>query len=473
MPSAVRFVLKDSPPEVIEAAKNEPQGRSYNTERSQQPGGIKIEEVSMGLKLAALAITDDEEGTLKKISKTMPWHNQALQIITGAKEEARKPLSEILKSHMDLDLDHHIDVSGMSKAGHALDTQGFIAHNDEIIVLAYRCTTSVFDWLTNMTTTSSAWEHEDLAQGHSGYISCLADFNCCADPSSIKPRVHTGFYNNFLVTHPYIEQYIVPLLQPDQPPRKLYVVGHSLGAGIATMAACYFLLEHDWENLPHKLVTVTAGSPRACCKSMQIRVDEELKKLRPLDKAVFARVVRDKDCVPSVPPAMFGFRHVGKLVYITKDGAILINPSLDSGNFIPKNTMTDVLDMNPQVEDAIETQEPEEKDADEMTKYEKRVKMVPRSFRDHMPDFYLQPLIDLNEKEQRNKESEENTSSSASTVSSCPSDEAASFGADPAKENVKTPTSSTKKRYGPRRGFLRLFRKSKVRTSTQVPVASN
>jgi len=43
--------------------------------------------------MAALAITDDKPNTLKKMSKAMPWHSQALSMIVGSKEEALKALS--------------------------------------------------------------------------------------------------------------------------------------------------------------------------------------------------------------------------------------------------------------------------------------------------------------------------------------------------------------------------------------------
>jgi predicted alpha/beta-fold hydrolase len=84
-----------------------------------------------------------------------------------------------------------------------------------------------------------------------------------------------------------MRQYIDPLLADDQPPRTLYVVGHSLGAGIAMMVACYFIMEPHfptiWRNnkLQHKLRVVTVGVPRACCQSMQERVDAVLRELRP------------------------------------------------------------------------------------------------------------------------------------------------------------------------------------------------
>jgi hypothetical protein len=234
--------------------------------------------------------------------------------------------------------------------------------------------------LTNLNTTSSEWEiEEDVAQGFSGYCSGLEGL--CGG-SSAKPRVHTGFYNNFLATVPVIKQYIDPLLQPDQPPRKLYVVGHSLGAGIATLAACYFLFEYDWNVLPQSLVGVTAGSPRSCLSQMKELVDAEL--ATKSGKVKLLRVVRNKDVVATVPPAFLGFHHLGRLVYISEDGAI--------------NFDSDMPEQSPENEEAMkETMGkytardiPLTDGQDEA--YEKKVARIPKAFRDHMPDFYLTPM---------------------------------------------------------------------------------
>jgi hypothetical protein len=103
-----------------------------------------IEDVIQGMKYASLAITDDKEGTLKNIGKLNPWQVQALKIITGSEEEAHKPLTYLLKQHLNLKCDTIIDISGLTKGGHFLDTQGYIAHNDDVIVLSFRCTTSIF-----------------------------------------------------------------------------------------------------------------------------------------------------------------------------------------------------------------------------------------------------------------------------------------------------------------------------------------
>ena len=426
MDQATVFLLKDSPPELIAAAaengKGIPKGRTYTKEFSEKPGAIHIDDLVLGMKYASLSITDDKPETLKNVGKSNPWHIEALTVITGSEEAAHQPLTQILKEHMDLTCDHIIDISGFSSAGHALDTQGYIAHNDKVIILSYRCTTSANDWLTNLTTTSSEWDPEvDIPQGHSGYVSAISGL-CCNE--TYKPRVHTGFYNNFLASAPLIQEHIDPLLAPDQPPRKLYVVGHSLGAGIATMAACYFILKHNWAELPHKVINVTAGCPRACQESMAIIIQQEMVKLRPLDKAVVCRIVRDRDVVPTLPPSAFGFAHLDKLVFITEEGEILINPMLADEHMIDQNEMkflvknTDILitpeqgindtvtatpaadagTAQDEADKQVEVVESEPAEADETTKkteYENLVSMIPRRFRDHMPDFYLKPLIKL------------------------------------------------------------------------------
>jgi Lipase (class 3) len=521
MPSAIRYVTKDSHPTLqalaeqkrrrllparhsLEQQEKQPsfadasttapmgiptqpplssivKGRRYtHAIASSQAGAIQAHELLKGMQYACLSITDDEPDTLKKVSASNPWQMQVMTMLCGNSEtEANLPLSTILSKYYDLQLDHVMNISGVSPAGHMLDTQGYIAHNDTTIVLAYRCTTSVKDWLTNLTTTTSAWELEpDVQQGHSGYVSACTGFGCCPTGSaaagnntnddgrtndSPRPRVHTGFYNNFLVTVPIIRQYIDPLLlDPAQPSRTLYVVGHSLGAGIAVMAACYFILDeqcrYNWRTLPHQLRVVTAGGPRAVNRAMQHAVDSQCRALRDTNKVVVARLVRDKDVVPTVPPQWLGFRHLEeKLVYLTKEdqqtgvGQVLVNPNLSF--VLSKRQVRRLQQQEPHIlglpvspldgnedtefsssgggddeEDAsmpYQIQQPAfEEDlevvynvpsttaagdgndgtADAATKaaqYQKLIACIPRAFRDHMPEFYLLPLVRLQEQQQQ------------------------------------------------------------------------
>mmetsp|Transcript_14414 Transcript_14414/g.23819 ORF Transcript_14414/g.23819 Transcript_14414/m.23819 type:complete len:416 (+) Transcript_14414:89-1336(+) len=349
-----------------------------------------ISHVIQGMQYAALAITDDKPDTLTNIGVMNPWHIEGLKMITGSEEEAHQPLTYLLKRYMQLECDEIIDVSGMTKGGHFLDTQGYVAHNDEVIVLAFRCTTSIFDWLTNINTTSSEWEvEEDVAQGYSGMCSGFEGLCCNRNP---KPRVHTGFYNNFLTAVPAIEKHINPLLQPDQPPRRLYVVGHSLGAGVATLAASYFLLEHDWNNLPHTLVGVTAGSPRTALGSFKNLVEEELKKKQ--ESATMFRIVRNKDVVATVPPRMLGFHHLGRLVFIDDKGHI----KLDSDVSIHDGEDANVKQAAAKQQEAPVPNTDDDEEDGKTSKYQKSVARIPVLFRDHMPDHYLKAMRAHNKK---------------------------------------------------------------------------
>jgi Lipase (class 3) len=359
--------------------------------------GEALVEVCQGIMYAELAITDNSEHTLRNIAKTMPWHLEAMKLITGSEDQAHQPLTTILKQDLDgLELDCLLDVRGITKGGQFLDTQGYIAHNDNHIVVSFRCTTSAFDWLTNFNTTSSAWElEEDLAQGFSGFCSGFDDLLCTG--GVYKPRVHTGFYNNFLAALPDIKKHVDPLLLETGTTRKLYVVGHSLGAGIATVAACYFITEYEWSTLPHELVIVTAGSPRSVCTSMQTVVDE--KRRQHGKKCRIYRVVKGKDVVTCVPPKIFGFCHLADAIKITDDGLILLHTKDEDD---PEADLTELSNCRGFSERNLELSSSASTDiADNLPsrggysqcKYDKMVARIPKALRDHMPDFYLKPML--------------------------------------------------------------------------------
>ena len=354
-----------------------------------------INEILLGLELACLAITDSKPGTLQKVIKANPWHLEALKSITGSEERCHQPLRTILKEDMGgLLLDWEIDIGGITKGGHFLDTQGYIAHNDDIIVVSFRCTTSAFDWMTNLNTTSSAWElDEDLEQGFSGFCSGLDDL-CCTG-GVFKPRVHTGFYNNLLAALPIIKRHVDPLLKPYERPRKLYIVGHSLGAGIATLAGCYFMTEYHWTCMRQQLVIVTAGSPRAVCTSMKKVIDA--KREEHGSKCRMYRVVKGTDMVTRVPPQLFGFCHLIDPVHITDSGSIVLRSTEKDAadefmEFTEFQKSNDYLHVaNYDYDDPNESNS--EVELSPKSKYDRMISRVPKSLRDHMPDFYLNPVL--------------------------------------------------------------------------------
>merc|ERR1712008_656228 len=103
------------------------------------------------------------------------------------------------------------------------------------------------------------------------------------------------------------------------------------------------------------------------------KVQDEMRRLRPLDKAVICRVVNGNDVVPTLAPETMGFRHLDKLVYITDQEKVLINPNLDE-------------------QEVVEEQKDKAALKDQVNKV---LGQIPSQFKDHMPDLYLGPLEHL------------------------------------------------------------------------------
>jgi len=383
--------------------------------------GKTLEEVCRGMMFASLAITDSKENTLANVGKFNPWHIEALKVITGSEQQAHQPLKKILHENMGgLILDCELNISGVTKGAHFLDTQGYIAHNDRFVVVAFRCTTSAFDWLTNLNTSSSVWElDEDIPKGDSGFCSAFDDL--CYTGENHRPRVHTGFYNNFLASIPIIKDHIDPYLVDNETPRTLYVTGHSLGAGIATLTACYFLLEYDWSSIAQYLVVVTAGSPRACTESMKEVIDNRRQMFG--DKTKMHRLVKGRDVVATVPPRLFGFRHLVEPTCITDNGQVILRSKDEDSETQPEELSRYSIKTDEdgavsfRNNDTIEINGDEEENINnvncknEETKYERKVKKIPKVFRDHMPDFYLKALLNECTRLKENSSVISNTSS--------------------------------------------------------------
>jgi Lipase (class 3) len=395
-------------------ARKPRKGRLYGKKYSLEPAGIKVDDMIYGLKMAHLSCTDDSEGRLAKSGANTI---KALEEIVGV-EDARKPLSTLLKDHFDLNMDCWINESGFWNM-RAVDTQGFIASNESTIVLSYRFSTSAFDWMTNLDMSSSEWEPDrDEVIGHAGWCSCLDGVYTKYFTDHGKPRVHTGFYNNFIYTIPHIRKHILePLLKSDAKPKKVYICGCSLGAALATVAYFFVLQEMmpSLENpdfVDHKLYSVTAGSPRVCDPQMRDEVMDKVRRLRPLDRAVICRLVFDQDLVPHIPFHISGFVHVDKLVFITANGDVIINPRLSkSKNFAEMVTVwnsfkTKVDDKTKKLVEATAPKKAtgsakmEDTAEGEKSAFEIECETTPVPIKCHMPYFYLTHLEHLKEREE-------------------------------------------------------------------------
>uniref|UniRef100_A0A7S4ANI4 Fungal lipase-type domain-containing protein n=1 Tax=Pseudo-nitzschia australis TaxID=44445 RepID=A0A7S4ANI4_9STRA len=320
----------------------ERKGHLYSDKRSKKCGSVRVDEMIYGMKMAHVSCTDDTEDRLATPS---PNCMAALELLVGGDDPAttaRLPLSEILKERFDLNVDCFIDESGFFR-GRPVDTQGFIASNEDTIVLSYRFTTTIKDWLANLNFTSSEWEPDfDEGLGHAGHCSCAVGwFTKLCHPQRAKPRAQTAYYNNFIYTIPMIKKHVLePLMNPENKnakPKKIYVVGFSLGAAISQIAYCY-ILEKLYDHLKdpsfravERLISVTAGCPRVGDKKFRDVMTKYIKTLNSagLDRAVICRLVYNQDIVPHAPPNILTFRHLGELVYITKNGEhVMVNPDL-------------------------------------------------------------------------------------------------------------------------------------------------
>jgi triacylglycerol lipase len=154
--------------------------------------------------------------------------------------------------------------------GRDIDTQGFIAANDEHILTAFRGTESLPDWLANLQTVK--------------------------DPGPWRrTEVHEGFQDAFHAAALKIGETI----GRTRVRQRVWVTGHSLGGALAILLAATM----RESNLPvHGLYTF--GAPRVGDKNFAQRLD------RALDGAAHWRVVNEGDLVPHVPLESF-FSHAG------------------------------------------------------------------------------------------------------------------------------------------------------------------
>jgi hypothetical protein len=190
--------------------------------------------------------------------------------------------------------DHFEDTSGttletmrirLAKGGFKLintynpknSTQAYLAVSDEFAVLAFRGTTDITDWRSNL---------------DAGLMPL--------DPERPLVRVHRGFLQAFREVEDEIEADLAKHV-PDS--LGFYITGHSLGGALAQIAAA--ALARD--NLA---ACYTFGSPRVSGK----RFDEQV-------RCPHYRVVNAADIVPGVPPPVWrGYYHNGDVRWLNRSG---------------------------------------------------------------------------------------------------------------------------------------------------------
>jgi len=183
-------------------------------------------------------------------------------------------------------------------------SQGFLAVHpaaDEspagFAILAFRGTEN--DWndiLTDINFVKTKLPDEDY-RAHAGFVYALKDvWGTSVSAGALQTTtIKVDWYGSRGVSDALAALVGVPL----------FYTGHSLGAALATLAA------HYWP--PNALYTF--GSPRVASDKLAAAY-----RLRGLPNY---RFVNSADIVPRVPPALWQFRHVGELMYLTRSGRML------------------------------------------------------------------------------------------------------------------------------------------------------
>ena len=149
---------------------------------------------------------------------------------------------------------------------------------------------------------------------------------------------------------------------------------------------------------------------------MATLVEEKLAELSPIEKANVFRIVADEDAVCRIPSELTGYRHVGRTIFLTTEGEVLVNPKV--GLNLRELGANSTQDLTKKLEESkAEATEEETKEAEDAKENEEEDKMktnkrertnyhMPKPFRDHCPDCYLEPLVKLYEQEAKQVDAE-------------------------------------------------------------------
>jgi endonuclease G len=156
------------------------------------------------------------------------------------------------------------------------DTQGFVAHSEHVVLVAFRGTESLGDWLADL---NLLWTARPYGELHRGFYNAYADVS-----AALRQAIDAGGVGN----------------------RKIWITGHSLGGALTTVAAAELRGGYPITGCH------TFGQPRLADRDFQQAVAQWYPQS-------FFRFVNDDDLVTRVPP---GFRHVGRLLHFDRHGRL-------------------------------------------------------------------------------------------------------------------------------------------------------
>ncbi len=164
-------------------------------------------------------------------------------------------------------------------------TQGFVAHTDSAILISFRGTESLNDWIANLDVFSTSKPYGEV---HRGFVEAFEE-------------VRTELVNT--------------LRNLDPGHKVIHITGHSLGGALATIAACELRSEFSISSI------YTFGQPRlGNATTVKFILDKY--------PGHFSRFVFDDDVVARIPP---GYKHVGRLFHFDSNGFLQTSSAEASG----------------------------------------------------------------------------------------------------------------------------------------------
>lgn len=179
--------------------------------------------------------------------------------------------------------------SQYSISENATDTQVLIRESQTMIVVAFRGTASMRNFITD------------------------ADYWFAAT-STPGVTVHGGFNRSIMAIFPALKEAIGKF-----EPKPLFVTGHSLGGAFAMLFSWRWRAELRAKALHPLQCVYTFGQPRVGNAAFAISYDTDLG-----DRTW--RFVDEEDLVPRMPFWHWGFRHAGNEAFLPSFGGMKLNP---------------------------------------------------------------------------------------------------------------------------------------------------
>lgn len=165
------------------------------------------------------------------------------------------------------------------------DTQAFICHHDDVILISVRGTSEI--------------RPDGLRDGDAYQVPFAEG----------EGKVHRGFYGGALAAFPFVQTYLDKFYRG----QKLLITGHSLGGAVALILA--EMLRRDKRFSPD-IVLYTYGAPRAGDTTF----------IESAKALVHHRIVNQNDPVPSVPATWMNTFSKPKEMYAANVGLLALHP---------------------------------------------------------------------------------------------------------------------------------------------------